>query len=71
MPNKFIYELNPFWSAERKAAEFQVYRAQCKMRCIEAKLNRINLEQFDELMVLLEAAQNELFAALEVRSRLR
>ena len=71
MPNKFIYELNPFWSAERKAAEFQIYRAQCKLRCLEAKLNRADLEQFDELMVLLEAAWNELFAALNARDRTR
>ena len=71
MKNKFNRELNPFWSAERKDAEFQIYRAQCKLRCLEAKLNRVDLEQFDELMVLLEAAWNELFTALNTRTRVR
>lgn len=51
------------WTEEKKAAELRVYRARCLLRCLEANLDRINPEQFDELMTRIEAARNELSAA--------
>lgn len=49
--------------ALRKAleeAERQRYRAVCKVRCLESGLDRIEYEQFDEVMAMLEEAKAEL-----------
>ena len=51
------------WSEEKKAAENRVYRARCLLRCLESKLDRIEPEEFDGLMLQLEAARSELYAA--------
>lgn len=52
------------WPQERKDAELRVYRARCRLRCLEAHLDRIDFAQFDDLMTQLEAARAELQAAL-------
>ena len=52
------------WSTRKKEAEKRVYRARCLIRCLEAKLDRIEPEQFDELMALIEATREELHAAI-------
>lgn len=51
------------WSPEKKDAEMRLYRARCKLRCLEANLDKISPEQFDELMILIEEARMELHAA--------
>lgn len=51
------------WSTEKKDAEKRVYRARCLVRCLEANLDRIEPEQFDELMARLESAREELHSA--------
>lgn len=58
------------WSPERKDAERRVYRARCLVRCLEANLDRIDFDQFDDLMVRLEAAYAELHAAAIARASL-
>lgn len=37
----------------------ELYRAKCRVKCLEAKLLRIEPEEFDALMVQLEAAKND------------
>lgn len=49
--------------AEIQEAERQRYRAQCRVRCLEANLDRIAPEEFEPLMASLEAARVELEAA--------
>lgn len=50
--------------AEKIAAlERRRYRAECKVRCLEANLARIDPREFDLLMDQLEAAQDEVKAA--------
>lgn len=51
------------WPQEKKDAELRVYRARCRLRCLEANLDRIDLDQFDELMVQIESARMELHEA--------
>ena len=38
------------WSEERKAAERRHYRLACRLRCLEAALDRTDLQDFDALM---------------------
>ena len=45
------------------AAERRRYRAECKVRCLEANLERVDPREFDQLMDQLEAAQEEARAA--------
>lgn len=52
------------WTEEKKEAERRVYRARCRLRCLEANLDRIELERFDELMVQIESARMELHSAI-------
>ena len=52
------------WSKEKKDAELRVYRAKCLLRCLEANLDRINPDQFDDLMAKIESARMELFTAI-------
>lgn len=50
--------------AEKIAAlERRRYRAECKVRCLEANLDRIDPREFDLLMEQLEAAQEDAKAA--------
>ena len=56
--------IQKIWTPERKAAEMRLYRAQCRIRCLEANLDRVDPDQFDALMAQLEAAQTELSAAV-------
>lgn len=51
------------WSPEKKAAELRLYRAKCLLRCLESNLDRIDPEQFDELMSQIEATRMEIFSA--------
>lgn len=37
----------------------ELYRAKCRVKCLEAKLLRIEPEEFDALMAQLEAAKSE------------
>jgi len=51
------------WSQEVKDAERRRFRAECKLRCLEANLDRITPVEFDGLMDQIEAAQEELRTA--------
>ncbi|GEM_PF-4806926 len=42
---------------ELAVVERQLYRARCRVKCLEAKLTRIEPSEFDELMDKLEAAK--------------
>lgn len=55
------------WHQERKDAELRVYRARCRLRCLEANLDRIDFDQFDDLMAQIEAARAELQAAVNAK----
>ncbi len=57
--------------AELREAERLSYRAQCRVRCLEANLDRIDPEDFEPLMESLEAARQEAMDAgfREVRAR--
>lgn len=47
--------------AEKIAAlERRRYRAECRVRCLEANLDRIDPQEFDVLMDSIEAAQAEM-----------
>lgn len=61
-----------YYAAELREAERLLYRAQCRVRCLEANLDRIDLEEFDSLMESLEAARQEAMDAgfREVRARI-
>lgn len=54
------FEYSRGWSEERKEAEWRRYRAECKLRCLEANLDRITPEEFDTLMEQIAAARAEL-----------
>ncbi len=60
------------YAAELREAERQLYRAQCRVRCLEANLDRIDLEDFERLMESLEAARRELMdtGLREARARI-
>lgn len=60
-----MYEYNSKWPDELKEAERRRYRAECKVRCLTAALDRVDPGGFDALMVQIEAAQQELQAAAE------
>ena len=47
---------NPAWPQELKDAERRRYRAACRVRCLEASLDRIDPAEFDQMMDQLEAA---------------
>ena len=51
------------WPEELKEAECRRYRAECKLRCLTAALDRVDLTEFDNLMSQIEAAREELYAA--------
>lgn len=46
-------------TAELREAERLLYRAQCRVRCLEANLERIDPEDFETLMDSIEAAREE------------
>lgn len=48
-----------YYVAKLREAERLLYRAQCRVRCLEANLDRIAPEDFEPLMESLEAAQQE------------
>lgn len=52
-----------FYVAELREAERLLYRAQCRVRCLEANLDRIDPEDFEPLMESLETAWRELLDA--------
>ena len=45
------------WPQELKEAEQRRYRAVCRVKMLEAQLDRIGPEEFDQLMEQIEAAQ--------------
>jgi len=47
------------WPPELKEAQREWYRAECKRRCLEAHITRIDPEEFDEAMASLESAAAE------------
>ena len=51
------------WPPELKEAEQRRYRAVCWLKMLEAQLNRISPEEFDQLMEQIEAAQAEVYEA--------
>lgn len=55
-----MYDYNSAWSDELKEAERSRYRAECKVRCLTAALDRTPPEGFEALMAQIEAAQKEL-----------
>jgi PP-loop superfamily ATP-utilizing enzyme len=61
-----------YYVAELREAERLLYRAQCRVRCLEANLDRIDPEDFEPLMESLEAARQEATDAgfREVRARI-
>ena len=58
------------WSNERKEAELRIYRARCRVRCLEANLDRIDYEEFDNLMTRIELARAELRDAIMAKMML-
>lgn len=48
-------------------ADRELYRAECLVKCLEAKLLRIEPEEFDELMKRLEAAKSKQQRAAAIR----
>ena len=66
-----MYEYNFSWPPELQEAERRRYRAECKVRCLEASLDRISMAEFDSVMAQIEAAQMELYAAAQEELRLR
>lgn len=59
------------WPQEVKDAELRLYRAKCKLRCLESALDRTDLADFDVLMGQIEAARNEMQTAAKERIKLR
>ena len=51
------------WPQELKEAEQRRYRAACRVKMLEAQLDRIGPEEFDQLMEQIEAAQAEVYEA--------
>lgn len=56
------------WPDELKEAERCRYRAECKLRCLTAALDRTPPEAFDALMAQIEQAQRELQQAGALKS---
>lgn len=65
----FIY--NASWSKELQDAERRRYRAECRVRCLESSLDRIDPNEFDWVMDQLEAAIVEVQAAAQEAYRLQ
>ncbi len=61
-----------YYVAELREAEQLLYRAQCRVRCLEANLDRIDPEDFEPLMDSLEAARRDVMDAglREARARI-
>ena len=59
-----MYDYNSAWSDELKEAERRRYRAECKVRCLTAALDRTPPEGFEALMAQIEAAQKEFESAI-------
>lgn len=53
------FSYNESWPDALKDAERQRYRACCKVRCLEASLDRIDWSEFEAVMNELEAARAE------------
>ena len=51
------------WPRELKEAEQRRYRAVCRVKMLEAQLDRIGPEEFDRLMEQIETAQAEVYEA--------
>ena len=51
------------WPEELKEAERRRYRAECKLRCLTASLDRVDPAEFDGVMTQIEATREELYAA--------
>lgn len=51
------------WPEELKEAERRRYRAECKLRCLTAALDRVDPAEFDGIMAQIEATREELYAA--------
>lgn len=51
------------WPDELKEAERRRYRAECKLRCLTASLDRVDPDGFDDLMQQIEATREELYTA--------
>jgi hypothetical protein len=61
-----MYDFNLAAKSEAyRAAEQRRYRAACLVRCLESSLDRINPEDFERVMLQLEAAQAELHTAVQ------
>lgn len=65
------YAYCPAWPQERKDAEARLYRAACRLRCLESSLDRTDPEDFDDLMVQIEKAVEEVSAAGQECTKLR
>lgn len=60
------------WHAFVKAAWKKYYRLQCRLRCLQANLDRIDYADFDNLFCELEKVQQDLFSSrLELEQLLR
>lgn len=66
-----MYEYNSSWPPELQEVERRRYRAECKVRCLEASLDRISMAEFDSVMNQIEAAQSELYSAALEALRLK
>lgn len=55
------------WPEELKEAERRRYRAECKLRCLTAALDRVDPAEFDGVMARIEAARDELHSASRVK----
>lgn len=51
------------WPEELKEAERRRYRAECKLRCLTAALDRVDPAEFDSIMAQIEATREELYVA--------
>lgn len=60
----------PAWPQEVKDAERRLYRANCKLRCLENALDRTDPADFDTLWEQIDAAREELRAAAFERTKL-
>jgi len=66
-----VYRWCEAWPQEVKEAEKRLYRANCRVRCLEAALDRCDPEDFDDLMAQIEEAQEEVWKASYARVLLR
>lgn len=51
------------WPEELKETERRRYRAECRLRCLTAALDRVDPTEFDSIMAQIEATREELYAA--------